>query len=217
MVNISTLKSAGRVVAFTVAIMLLLGYIIPTGISALTQTVDPTQAEGSPIIINGTVYGSYYLAEAFNFSIFFQPRPSAIGYNLSESGAYSYSIDNPQLLNLTKDYIHRFLQDNPNVTISQISDDMVSYSASGLDPNIPVEDALLQVTRIAQNLTIFYAAKDVSISVSAMTNNLVDLIASNEQQNFPLFGSFYVNVVQLDMSIIYNMMNHGIISQSFLD
>ena len=76
MVNASTLKTAVRITAFTVAIMLLLGYVIPTAMSAATQAIDPNQAEGSPIVINGTVYGSYYLAEAFNFSIFFQPRPS---------------------------------------------------------------------------------------------------------------------------------------------
>ncbi|MCL4329467.1 MAG: potassium-transporting ATPase subunit C [Candidatus Thermoplasmatota archaeon] len=217
MVNASALKTASRIAAFTVAIMLLLGYVIPTAISAATQAIDPNQAEGSPIVINGTVYGSYYLAEAFNFSIFFQPRPSAINYNLSESGAYSYSIDNPQLLNLTREYIHRFLQENPNVTVSELSIDMVSYSASGLDPSIPVADALLQVPRIAQNLSIFYAARDVPVTISSMSSYLVGLISGNEQQNFPVFGSFYVNTVQLDISIIESMISHGIINQSFLN
>ncbi|MGC8505887.1 MAG: potassium-transporting ATPase subunit C [Thermoplasmata archaeon] len=217
MVDRKSFSGVTRVVAFTLIIMLIVGFVIPGAISVVTESIDPGQAEGDPIIINGTIYGSYYLAEAFNLSIFFQPRPSAINYNLSESGSYSYSLDNPALLNITKGYIDRFLQLNPNITISQITEDMVSYSGSGLDPNIQVQDALIQVPRISQNLSMMFINHSDFFASGEISALLDGMIKSDEAQNFPIFGSYYVNTVQMNVQIIELLMQKGVINSSFLD
>ncbi|MCL4326810.1 MAG: potassium-transporting ATPase subunit C [Candidatus Thermoplasmatota archaeon] len=217
MVNRKSFTGVTRVAAFTIIIMLIVGFVIPGAISLITESIDPGQAEGNPITINGTVYGSYYLAEAFNLSIFFQPRPSAINYNLSQSGSYNYSLDNPALLNITKNYIDRFLQMNPNITISQITEDMVSYSGSGLDPNIQVQDALIQVPRISQNLSLMFMNHSVFFTSGKLNTLLDGMIKSDEAQNFPIFGSYYINTVQINVQIIELLMQKGIIDSSFLN
>jgi K+-transporting ATPase ATPase C chain len=217
MVNRKSFTGVTRVAAFTIIIMLIVGFVIPGAISLITESIDPGQAEGSPVSINGTVYGSYYLAEAFNLSIFFQPRPSAINYNLSQSGSYNYSLDNPALLNTTKNYIDRFLQMNPNITISQITEDMVSYSGSGLDPNIQVQDALIQVPRISQNLSLMFMNHSVFFTSGKLSTLLDGMIKSDEAQNFPIFGSYYINTVQINVQIIELLMQKGVIDSSFLN
>jgi K+-transporting ATPase ATPase C chain len=217
MVNRRSLTGVTRIAVFTLVIMLVVGFVIPGAISIITESIDPGQAEGNPIMINGTVYGSYYLAEAFNLSIFFQPRPSSINYNLSLSGSYGYSLDNPVVLNITKGYINKFLQLNPNITVSQITDDMVSYSGSGLDPNIQVQDALIQVPRISQNLSIMFANHSFFVNSGNISVILDGMIKSDEAQNFPIFGSYYVNTVQLNVQIIELLMQKGAINNSFLD
>ncbi|MFG1519630.1 MAG: potassium-transporting ATPase subunit C [Thermoplasmataceae archaeon] len=217
MVNRRSLTGVTRVAVFIFVIMLVVGFVIPSAISVITESIDPGQAEGNPIIINGTVYGSYYLAEAFNLSIFFQPRPSSINYNLSQSGSYGYSLDNPVVLNITKGYISKFLQMNPNITVSQITDDMVSYSGSGLDPNIQVQDALIQVPRISQNLSVMFANDSFFVNSGNISTLLDGMIKSDEVENFPIFGSYYVNTVQLNVQIIELLMQKGAINSSFLD
>ena len=86
-----------------VIIFVLLGLVIPTATALITEKVDPGTGNGNQIKINGKVFGSYYLAQAFNRSYFFQPRPSAIDFNQSSSGALCCSqvlISGLHLLNL---------------------------------------------------------------------------------------------------------------------
>ncbi len=168
--------------------------------------------------IDGHVYGSYLLAEAFNSSIFFHPRPSAIGYNLSQSGSYPYSPGNPELTNLTIKYIEEFLEENPGVNVSQIPYAMVSYSASGLDPDIPVQGAYLQIPpRVSTNLSLLLSNTSLHMSRREASAYLYGLVNSSVQQNFPpLFGTYYVNVVWLNVQIIKLLMDAGIVGPASL-
>ena len=84
-------KMIMKTTALAIIAMFLLGFAFPTITALITQEIDPNSATGSPVKIDGKVYGSYLLAEAFNSSIFFQARPSGIGFNLSQSGGPSYS------------------------------------------------------------------------------------------------------------------------------
>ncbi|WP_237265366.1 potassium-transporting ATPase subunit KdpC [Thermoplasma sp. Kam2015] len=203
------MKSYVKALVFAVLFLFILGFVYPTVTSLITEHTLPFQSEGQPVKIDGHIYGSYLLAEAFNSSFFFQPRPSAIDYNLSESGAYDYSLGNPQMLNLTEKYLHQFMKENPGVNISEIPYAMISYSGSGLDPDIPLQGAIIQIPRISialHNIT--------NLSVKYLYSYLHSMVNRSKVQNFPFFGSYYVNVVRLNVNIIEFLLHGGYIKQS---
>ncbi len=211
-------KSLGKMILKTTALaviaMFILGFAFPTITALITQELDHNSATGSPVVIDGKIYGSYLLAEAFNSSIFFQARPSGIGYNLSGSGGPSSSIDSNALLNETKGYLKLFEQENNLSNASQIPEAMVAYSGSGLDPNIPLQGAIDQIDRISVNLS---ALTNYSLSFTEAQNFVVNITASDIMYNFPIFGSPYVNTVTLNFEIINMLMDRGYIQQSFLN
>ncbi len=193
--------------AFAFVFLFILGFVYPTVMSEITQNVIPFQSEGSPVKINGTIYGSYLIADAFNASYFFHPRPD---------NNNTYAIDSNGTLNQTMKYIHQFQAENPGVNISQIPYAMVAYSASGVDPNIPILGAYDQASRIAHSLQNVSAAKNVSLSYTALMGLLDDRISQLEQVNFPIFGSYYVNTVSLNVWIIEYMQSEGILPAGLL-
>ncbi len=191
------MKSYMKAAVFAVLFMFLLGFVFPTVTSIISERSLPWQSQGEPIEIDGEVYGSYLLAQAFNASIFFQPRPSAIDYNLSESGSYPYSLGNPAELNLTEGYLKQFLKENPGINVSQIPSAMLEVSDSGLDPDIPLEGALIQVNRVVIALN-----NSSGLSLSYLHSFILDSINEDKAQNFPFFGSYYVNVDYLNVQIV---------------
>ncbi|MHB8358219.1 MAG: potassium-transporting ATPase subunit C [Thermoplasmataceae archaeon] len=202
---------------FALIFLFLLGFVFPTVTAVITEKALPWQSQGEPLEVNGTIYDSAVLARAFNNSFFFQPRPSATDYNLSESGSTSYSLGNPDLLNQTKDLIQQFLAENPTINVSQIPYAMVSYSGSGLDPDIPLQGAIIQVHRIAISIDDLADKKNIIMKISSISDFLNTTISSYKFQNFPVFGSYEVSVVSLNFAIINFMIGNGIISSSFLD
>ena len=202
---------------FALVFLFLLGFVFPTVTAVITDKALPWQSDGEPVEVNGTVYDSSMLARAFNNSFFFQPRPSATGYNLSESGSTSYSLGNPALLNQTEALIQQFLKDNPTINESQIPYAMVSYSGSGLDPDIPLQGAIIQVPRIAASIHDLAIKSNISLSNTSISAFLNSTISSDKFQNFPIFGSYEVSVVSLNFAIINFMIGNGVISPSFLD
>lgn len=196
-----------RIAAVVFLIMFLFAYGYPTLVSEAEMHINSDRANGSLVIENHTVYGSIYLAEAFNYSEFFHPRPSSINYNLSDSGVYNYSIDNPALLNLTKGYIKNFEANNPDINVSEIPYSMVSYSGSGLDPSISVKSAYIQIPRISQNLTRIVNSESTIPIKGSTIEYLYNLVNGSSQQNFPLFGTYYVNTLKLDFSILLYLEN----------
>ena len=202
---------------FALVFLFLLGFVFPTVTAVITDKALPWQSDGEPVEVNGTVYDSAMLARAFNNSFFFQPRPSATDYNLSQSGSTSYSLGNPALLNQTEALIQQFLKDNPTINESQIPYAMVSYSGSGLDPDVPLQGAIIQVPRIAVSIHDLALKSNIIMSNGSISEFLNATINSDKFQNFPIFGSYEVSVVSLNLAIIDYMIGNGVISSSFLD
>ncbi len=202
-------------IVVSIVTMLLLGVVIPTATSLIAENVDRFGANGSQVNIDGKVYGSYLLAQAFNESYFFQPRPSAIDYNQTQSGSVCCSPNTNTSLNLTIKNLKNFCEMNPNLTLSQIPGEAIMDSASGLDPNIPLSLALLEEPRVAASISKLGNKSGVDLgNVSA---KLMSLINEDKKQNFPVFGSYYVNTMFLDVNIINLLLSRGIISQSSLN
>lgn len=196
----------GFVFAFT--ILFLLGFVYPTVTAEVTHFALPYKSAGSPVEINGTVYGSYLLADAFNASYFFQARPST---------ANMYPIDTNATLNQTEQYLQQFQSENPTVNISQVPYAMVAYSASGQDPNIPILGATDQVARIATSIHDLGENHSVNISVTDLETQLNSLIYNNQQRNFPIFGSYYVNTVTLNVWVLNYLISNNILPSNVLN
>ncbi len=208
-------KRVFKAIALSIIVMLIAGFAFPAIASLITENTLPFYSNGHPVTLNHRVVDSYLLAEAFNNSVFFQPRPSAINYNLSCSGAYSYSLTNPEVYNITKGDLKKFAEYN-HVNESQIPLSMVSYSGSGLDPSIPLKGALIQVNRISQAIYNMAKNKSINLNISDIKAFLINIINKDKRMNFPIFGTYYVNIVRLNFDIINYLMDKNIISSSFL-
>ncbi|WP_288108922.1 potassium-transporting ATPase subunit KdpC [Limnobacter sp.] len=169
--------------------------IVTLGVFGLLYTLCGTgagqllyreQANGSLIIQNGAVRGSYLVAQAFPNQQYFLPRPSAANYDPMTMGASNMALSNPALnARILKDAVdlRARLGLEPKQTIPA---DLLSESASGIDPDISVESVMLQLPAVAR-------ARHVS------TQRLQSLVSELTQTpQFGLLGEARVNVMQLN-------------------
>src|ERR1035437_9571013 len=128
----------------------LLGVIYPLATTGLAKLMFPNAANGSLITANGQVVGSSLIGQNFTKPEYFQPRPSAAGngYDAMASGGSNYGPTNQKLIDRVKASIDQFRKDNPDYT-GPIPADLVTASASGLDPHISPASAQAQASRIA--------------------------------------------------------------------
>lgn len=199
-----------RVVATVFIIMFIFAYGYVSASAYIDMHLDPEQANGSLIIENRTVVGSYLLAEAFAEPWLFHPRPSFSNYTVPSSGGVPYSLNNTTQFNQTKNYIKNFEKQNPEINASDIPFSAVSYSGSGLDPDISLSNVYLQFPRVLNALQSFISSQGVHASKGNISSFLNKTIHNLMEQSFPLFGTYYVNVVKLNFSILLYLKGYGI-------
>ena len=139
--------------AMTLALTLLTGIIYPLLVWGLAQVIFPWQANGSLIVRDGRVIGSAIIGQNFADAQYFHPRPSAAGdkgYDASNSSGSNLGPTNRKLIDSTKAALHRALEENPGASPAQVPIDMVTASGSGLDPEISIAAAELQIARVAK-------------------------------------------------------------------
>ena len=129
---------------------ILTGVVYPLFITGIAQLVFPSQANGSLIKKDNKIIGSELIGQQFDSAIYFTSRPSAISYNPLPSGGSNYGLTNSKLKNLVADRKKQFIAFNQLDSRTTIPSEMLFASASGLDPHISREGALLQVERIAK-------------------------------------------------------------------
>lgn len=171
---------------FTFIVFLISGIVYPLLITSLGQTLFPKQANGS-LITNqqGVMIGSSLVGQNFTRPEYFHPRPSANGYDAANSGGSNYGPTNQKLINRIKTDTLAYQQANP--ASKTIPVDAVTASASGLDPDISIRNALAQVNRVA--MVRHLTPKEVR-----------QLVLSHQEQ--PLFTERpYVNVLQLNRAL----------------
>src|SRR5690606_24885386 len=88
--------------------------------------------------------------QKFTEDRYFWSRPSAVGYNAAGSGGSNKGPANPEYLKTVQERIDTFLAHNPGVEKSEVPVDLVTASGSGLDPNVSVQGALVQIKRISR-------------------------------------------------------------------
>ncbi len=109
----------------------------------------PNKGDGETVSVNNKVVGYKLEGQSFTADKYFNDRPSAAGYNAMASSGSNKGPSNPDLLKQVHDRIDTFLVHNPGIKKEDIPAELVTASASGLDPDISPEAALVQVKRIA--------------------------------------------------------------------
>ena len=128
-------------------------------ITGISRLAFPHKSTGSLIFKEGNLIGSELIGQDFKADKYFHPRPSAsgeLGYDPLKSGGSNYAAANEDFLALVSKRSDKFRQENKIDGSITIPSDMVTASASGLDPHISVAGALLQVARIASARNIDY-------------------------------------------------------------
>ena len=150
----------------TIVTTVILGIIYPLAITGIAQVAFPHQANGQLIERDGRVIGSRVIAQAFSSPGYFRPRPSAAGtgYDAANSGGTQLGPTNKKLVDAVTANVAAARVENPNAAVPI---DLVTTSASGLDPHISPAAAEFQVPRVARERGI--AEADARRLVTAHT------------------------------------------------
>lgn len=175
---------------FTV-LTLVTGLLYPLLVTGVAQAVLPEQANGSVIVRQGKTVGSTLIGQRFTQAGHFWSRPSATGpeaYNASASGGSNLGPSNPALAEAVKARIAALRAVDPGNT-APVPVDLVTASASGLDPHISLAAARYQAARVAR-------ARGLA---PEQVNGLVD--AHTEGVWFGFLGEPRVNVLALNLAL----------------
>ena len=176
-------------IRFTLVTAVLLGLGYPLLMTGIARIFFPHQAEGSLIRLNdGTVIGSELLAQSFTADKYFHPRPSAAGngYDATASGGSNLAQSSKALVDRIQASIDKLAAENPG---HPVPIDMVTTSASGLDPDITPDAAFFQAPRVA---------KARSISEDRIRQLITQHITGRQ---LGLLGEPRVNVLALNLDL----------------
>lgn len=175
-------------ILMTVVTTVLLGIIYPLAVTGLAQVIFPDKANGQLISRNGTVIGSRLIGQPFSGPEYFASRPSAAGagYDAADSGGTNLGPTNKVLINRVQRDTATLHAENPGEPVPV---DLVTTSASGLDPDISIAAADFQVPRVAR-------ARGMS---EAQVQKLVEAHTAARQWAF--LGEPRVNVLALNLAL----------------
>lgn len=178
----------GTAIRFTIVTAILLGIIYPLVITGFAHILFPRQASGSLILHNGQVIGSELIAQSFTSDKYFHPRPSAAGngYDATSSGGSNLAQSNAKLATRIQGDIDKLAAQNPG---KPVPIDLVTTSASGLDPDITPDDADYQAPRVA---------KTRGLSEDAVRTLIAQHTAGRD---LGFIGERRVNVLELNLAL----------------
>jgi K+-transporting ATPase ATPase C chain len=194
------LREIRPAIVVLVVLTLITGLVYPLVMTGIAQVIFPSQAEGSMIESGGKVVGSALIGQVFTEDKYFHGRPSATTtpdpkdptktvpapYNAANSGGSNLGPSNKALVDRVQGDIDSLKKENPSASVPI---DLVTTSASGLDPDISPEAALFQVPRIAK-------ARNLP------EDRIRQLVADNiKGRLFGLLGEPRVNVLMLNLAL----------------
>ena len=145
------IKELGPGFRLTLIFTILTGLLYPAVMTGLSEAIFPKQANGSLVTVNGTLVGSSLIAQGFTKPEYFHPRPSAAGngYDATASGGSNLGPTSQALMTRVQASVVAFRKENPDFT-GNIPSDILTTSASGLDPHISPAAAEAQAARVAK-------------------------------------------------------------------
>jgi len=175
-------------VLMTIATTILLGLVYPLAMTAIAQAIFPDKANGQLVMREGRVIGSRIIGESFSSPGYFHGRPSAAGtgYDAANSAGTNVGPTSRKLVDAVKTAVAAAQKENPSAPVPI---DLVTSSASGLDPHLSPAAALFQAPRVA-------AARHAS---EADVRRLVE--AHIEPRQFGFLGEPRVNVLELNLAL----------------
>ncbi|MCX6243414.1 MAG: potassium-transporting ATPase subunit KdpC [Bacteroidetes bacterium] len=169
----------------------LTGVAYPLLVTGIAQLFFPSKANGSIIYNGNKPVGSSLIGQSFDSSaIYFHSRPSAISYNPLPSGGSNYGLTSRKLKEQFEQRKQLFTSDNLLDAHTEIPSEMLFASASGLDPHISPEAALMQVDRVS-------GARHFSDSGKIILKNLIHQLT--EPPQFLCLGQERINVLLLNL------------------
>jgi K+-transporting ATPase ATPase C chain len=194
------LREIRPAIVILVALTLITGLVYPLAMTAIAGLIFPRQAQGSLIERDGKVIGSELIGQVFTSDKYFHGRPSGTTapdpkdatksvpspYNAANSGGSNLGPSNKALIDRVHGDIDALKKENPSAPVPA---DLVTTSASGLDPHISPEAALFQVPRVAK-------ARNLP------EDRLRQLVEDNTEGRFlGLLGEPRVNVLLLNLAL----------------
>jgi potassium-transporting ATPase KdpC subunit len=194
------LREIRPAIVVLLALTLITGLVYPLAMTGIAEVIFPRQAQGSLIERDGKVVGSELIGQLFTSDKYFHGRPSATTapdpkdatktipapYNAANSGGSNLGPSNKALIDRVQGDIEALKKENPAAAVPA---DLVTTSASGLDPHISPEAALFQVPRIAK-------ARNLP------EDRIRQLVEDNAEGRFlGLLGEPRVNVLLLDLAL----------------
>jgi potassium-transporting ATPase KdpC subunit len=135
---------------YLIVMTVLTGVSYPLLMTGIAKITYPSRSNGSLIVRDGKVIGSELIGQKFDSCIYFWTRPSATGYNPLPSGASNYGPTSDTLRKLVNARRILFTTLNSISDESAVPKEMLFASASGIDPHISPEAALMQINRISE-------------------------------------------------------------------
>jgi K+-transporting ATPase ATPase C chain len=194
------LREIRPAIVVLVALTVITGLVYPLAMTGIAQIVFPNQAQGSLIERDGHVVGSALIGQDFISDKYFHGRPSATTkadpndatktvpapYNAANSGGSNLGPSNKALIDRVQADLDKLKKENPSAPIPA---DLVTTSASGLDPDISVDAAYFQVPRVAK-------ARNLA------ENRVRQLVSDHvEDRSLGLLGEPRVNVLLLNLAL----------------
>lgn len=185
------LQQLGSALRITVISIVIFGFIYPLGMTGISQAIFPKQARGDYVTVNGKIVGSDIIGQLWTKPYYFHGRPSAAGkngYDPTATGGTNLGPMSKKLIDAAKVTIAALRKENPDAR-TPVPMDLVTSSASGIDPDISPAAAYYQAPRVANARRIAVSKVDA-------------LIASHiKERTWGLLGEPRVNVLELNRAL----------------
>lgn len=185
------IKELRTALVATLALAFILCGLYPAAVWILAQTLFPAKSAGSLVVRHDKILGSSLIGQGFSGPRYFHPRPSAAGngYDAARSGGSNLGPTSRALVDAVRRRVTDYRTENNLPPSFAVPADAVTASASGLDPHISLENARLQVARVAK-------ARGMS---ERAVQNLVKVYTQGRELG--ILGEPGVNVLMLNLAL----------------
>lgn len=185
------LQQFGAALRVTIISIVIFGFIYPFAMTGLAQAIFPKEANGDYVGVNGKTVGSDIVGQLWTKPYYFHGRPSAAGkngYDPTATGGTNLGPTSKKLIDATKATITALRKENPDAR-TPVPMDLVTSSASGIDPDISPAAAYYQAPRVANARRIAVSKVDVLIA------------AHIKERTWGVLGEPRINVLELNRAL----------------